>query len=89
MVTRRRSMLIGLGIVFVLLVITTPADAQSAAVLDDIVTQFQSRAAGWESSLRSFALNTFGILAAIELAWAAFRLAFRALRQPQSSHFSR
>jgi type IV secretion system protein TrbL len=77
MVTRRRSMLIGLGIVFVLLVITTPADAQSAAVLDDIVTQFQSRAAGWESSLRSFALNTFGILAAIELAWAAFRLAFR------------
>jgi type IV secretion system protein TrbL len=77
MVTRRRSMLIGLGIVFVLLVITAPADAQSAAVLDDIVTQFQSRAAGWESSLRSFALNTFGILAAIELAWAAFRLAFR------------
>jgi type IV secretion system protein TrbL len=68
---------IGLGLVSVLLVVTPPAHAQSAAVLDDIVSQFQSRAAGWEGSLRSFALNTFSILAAIELAWAAFRLAFR------------
>jgi type IV secretion system protein TrbL len=77
MVTRCRLIPIGLGLVSVLLVITAPAHAQSAAVLDDIVSQFQSRAAGWEGSLRSFALNTFGILAAIELAWAAFRLAFR------------
>jgi type IV secretion system protein TrbL len=46
-------------------------------VLDALLGQFQSRAAGWEGSLRSFALNTFGILAAIELAWAAIRLAFR------------
>ena len=77
MVTRRQSVVVGLGIVSAVLVITTPAHAQSAGVLDDIVGQFQSRAAGWEGSLRSFALNTFGILAAIELAWAAIRLAFR------------
>jgi type IV secretion system protein TrbL len=60
-----------------MLAITYPAHAQSAAVLDDIVGQFQTRAAGWEGVLRSFALNTFGILATIELAWAAIRLAFR------------
>ena len=77
MVTRHRFILIGLCVVSVTLVIAAPAHAQSAAVLDDIVTQFQSRAAGWEGALRSFALNTFDILAAIELAWAAFRLAFR------------
>ena len=39
--------------------------------------KFKSRSAGWEATLRSFALNTFGILAAIEFAWAAFKLAFR------------
>jgi type IV secretion system protein TrbL len=76
-VTRRQSVVVGLGIVSAVLLITTPAHAQSAGVLDEIVGQFQSRAAGWEGSLRSFALNTFGILAATELAWAAIRLAFR------------
>ena len=59
------------------LAITAPANAQSADVLDQIVSQFQSRSAGWEATLRSFALSTFGILAAIEFAWAAFKLAFR------------
>jgi len=59
------------------LVIAAPACAQSVNVLDQIVSQFQSRSAGWESTLRSFAMNTFGILASIELAWAAFKLAFR------------
>jgi type IV secretion system protein TrbL len=54
-----------------------PAHAQSVNVLDQIVAQFQSRSAGWEATLQSFALNTFGILAAIEFAWAAFKLAFR------------
>jgi type IV secretion system protein TrbL len=60
-----------------LLVVSLPAHAQSANVLDAIVSQFQGQAAGWESTLASLALQTFGILAAIELAWAAFRLAFR------------
>lgn len=60
-----------------MLAITAPANAQSADVLDQVVSQFQSRAAGWEGALRSFALGTFGILAAIEFAWAAFKLAFR------------
>jgi type IV secretion system protein TrbL len=54
-----------------------PAHAQTAATLDQIVTEFQTRSAGWEATLRSFALNTFAILATIEFAWAAIRLAFR------------
>jgi type IV secretion system protein TrbL len=54
-----------------------PANAQTAATLDQIVTEFQQRSAGWEAALRSFALNTFAILATIELAWAGIRLAFR------------
>lgn len=56
---------------------SAPARAQSVNVLDSIVQQFQTQAASWESTLASLALQTFSILAAIELAWAAFRLAFR------------
>lgn len=75
--TGRRLLLVG-GIAFAITLTSAgAAHAQSANVLDQIVAQFQSRSAGWEVSLRSFALNTFGILAAIELAWAAFKLAFR------------
>jgi len=59
------------------LAVSVPAHAQSVNVLDQIVSQFQSRSAGWESTLRSFALGTFGILASIEMVWAAFKLAFR------------
>ena len=73
----RRSVLIAAVALALVLTFAGAAHAQSANVLDQIVGQFQSRAAGWESTLRSFALNTFGILAGIELAWAAFRLAFR------------
>jgi type IV secretion system protein TrbL len=74
---RRRLLLVG-GIAFALaLTSITAAHAQSANVLDQIVAQFQSRSAGWEAGLQSFALNTFGILAAIELVWTAFKLAFR------------
>jgi type IV secretion system protein TrbL len=59
------------------LLAAVPAHAQSVNVLDTIVSQFQGQAAGWESALAALALQTFGILAAIELAWAGFRLAFR------------
>ena len=59
------------------LLAAVPAHAQTAETLDQIVTQFQMRSAGWEATLRSFALNTFAILATIEFAWAAIRLAFR------------
>jgi hypothetical protein len=65
MVTCRHSIFVGLSALSVMLAITYPAHAQSAAVLDDIVGQFQTRAAGWEGVLRSFALNTFGFLAMI------------------------
>ena len=72
-----RRVLIGGAVVVLWLVAIDAAHAQTANVLDQIVAQFKSRSAGWEASLRGFALNTFGILAAIELAWAAFKLAFR------------
>jgi len=66
------------GVTLALVVASTlPANAQTAATLDQIVSEFQQRSAGWEAALRSFALNTFAILATIELAWAGIRLAFR------------
>ena len=77
MVIKRDPMLVGLGVIGLILLIAVPAHAQSVNVLDQIVTEFQTRAAGWESTLRSFAMGTFSILATIELAWAAIRLAFR------------
>jgi type IV secretion system protein TrbL len=73
----RSSWLLAGGGIALVLVATSPAHAQSVNVLDQIVTEFRTRSAGWEGTLRSFGLGTFGILAAIELAWAAFRLAFR------------
>ena len=57
------------------LLATAPALAQSPLVLDQVVSQFQSTAAGWQGTLRSFALNTFYILAMIELARSIARLA--------------
>jgi len=56
----------------------TAAHAQTANVLDQIVAQFRTQSAGWEAALTAFALNTFAILAALEMTWAAFKLAFRA-----------
>ena len=75
--TLRRSFLIGSGLVLAVVTAAAPAHAQSANVLDQIVSQFQSRSAGWQGALQSFATGTFGILAAIDLAWSAFKLGFR------------
>ena len=69
-----RAGLVASGLIFGM---TPSAHAQTVDVIDQIVQQFQSRSAGWEGALLAFAVNTFGILASIELAWAAFRLAFR------------
>ena len=77
MVMPHPRLLASLIAVTAVLMLTVPAHAQSADVLDQIVAQFQSRAASWQSALQSFAINTFGILALIELAWAGIRLAFR------------
>jgi type IV secretion system protein TrbL len=74
---RRSSAGVGLLVVSLILLATEPAQAQTAGTLDQIVAEFQIRSAGWEDTLRSIALNTFGILATIEFAWAAIRLAFR------------
>jgi type IV secretion system protein TrbL len=76
-VIKRHAILMGLAGIGFILVAAVPAHAQSVNVLDQIVTEFKIRAAGWESTLRSVAIGTFGILATIELAWAAIRLAFR------------
>ena len=77
MVRRQSRSIIALLLAAAILGASAPAHAQSVDVLDQIVSQFQSRSAGWEGTLRSFALETFGILASIEMAWAAFKLAFR------------
>ena len=61
----------------VIILMATSAHAQSADVLDQIVTQFQNQSATWEHTLQSLALETFGLLATIELAAASVRLAFR------------
>jgi type IV secretion system protein TrbL len=74
---RRAPIIAGINLVVVVLMASSPAHAQSANVLDQIVVEFRTRSAGWEGSLRAFATGTFGILASIELAWASFRLAFR------------
>ena len=65
------------GAAFAVLMVAVPAHAQSVNVLDQIVIQFRNASVGWQSTLQSFAVNTFGILALIELAWAGIRLAFR------------
>lgn len=69
----RRS-LIAFGLLSAILT-ACPATAQSPAVLDQIVGQFQATATGWQGTLRALALNTFYILAVIELAWCIARLA--------------
>jgi len=69
-----RTLTLALGLS---LMLPFEAHAQSIDVLDGIVAQFQTQAAGWEATLAGFAISTFGILAAIEIAWAAFRLALR------------
>ena len=73
----RRNRLRALTLAVPMLLASHPSYAQGAMVLDAIVQQFQAQAAGWEATLASLALQTFGILAGIELAWAAFKLAFR------------
>jgi type IV secretion system protein TrbL len=46
-------------------------------LLDQIVNTFQAHAGGWEATLRQLALSLFGILATIDIAFTAIRLAFR------------
>lgn len=75
---KRRAVLFCGALATGVILVAGHAHAQAAgAVLDQIVGQFQTRSAGWSGVLRTFALHTFGILAGIELAWAAFMLAFR------------
>lgn len=74
---RRTVILAVVALAAIAVAAAPPAHAQTVNTLDQIVDQFRMRSAGWQATLESFALRTFGILAAIELAWAAFRLAFR------------
>ena len=52
---------------FAVLAFADPAHAQPAGVMDQIINQFRTQSAGWQGTLRAFALNTFYILAVIEL----------------------
>lgn len=45
--------------------------------LDKIVTLYRDKASSWETTLRNYALTLFFLLAAIEFAVSAIRLAFR------------
>ncbi|MBN8904875.1 MAG: P-type conjugative transfer protein TrbL [Rhodospirillales bacterium] len=74
-----RTPLIRLGLLSVILILAaeSSAHAQAVNVLDQVVSQFQLRSAGWQAGLTSFAINTFGILAGIDLTWSALRLAFK------------
>ncbi|MBI4723826.1 MAG: P-type conjugative transfer protein TrbL [Rhodomicrobium sp.] len=65
---------------FLLLVL--PAGPAAAAVptansLDGIVRLYQENAQKWEATLSNYALTLFWLLAAIEMTYAAIRLAFR------------
>ncbi|MBN8908040.1 MAG: hypothetical protein J0H99_15700, partial [Rhodospirillales bacterium] len=64
-----RTPLIRLGLLSVILILAaeSSAHAQAVNVLDQVVSQFQLRSAGWQAGLTSFAINTFGILAGIDL----------------------
>jgi len=77
MVSRHHLRIGGVSLVLTM-VSATAAHAQTANVLDQIVAQFRAQSAGWEAALTTFALNTFAILAVLEMTWAAFKLAFRA-----------
>lgn len=77
MVSGRSRLLVHVGIVALSVVLALPAHAQSAQTLDQIVQQFQTQSAGWQAGLQGFALHTFGILALLEMGWAAIKLAFR------------
>ncbi|HUZ64815.1 MAG TPA: P-type conjugative transfer protein TrbL [Acetobacteraceae bacterium] len=74
---RRRAILAVVALAVIAVAAVPPAHAQTVNTLDQIVDQFRMRSEGWQATLESFALRTFGILAGIELVWAAFRLAFR------------
>lgn len=52
--------------------------ASSVPALDQLIAAFKTQATGWQADLQSFALETFGILALIEIALAAFRLSMKA-----------
>ena len=61
----------------VLLVSGTAHAAADVGTVDQMLQQFQTHASGWGASLRSLALNSFYILAVIDIALAAIGWAFR------------
>jgi type IV secretion system protein TrbL len=80
----RRSTYLGLAFLLMLLA-SDPAFAQASCApasgadnsLDQITSLYRNCARQWEATLGSFALRLFWLLAAIEFAWTAIRLAFR------------
>jgi type IV secretion system protein TrbL len=67
-----------------LLVIADSASAQNLAQLNNVVQTFQQQTANWSGLINVYAMETFGILAVIDLAMATIRVA---LGKPDWSDF--
>ena len=65
------------AVVIALIAPETAHAAASLGTLDQMLQQFQTQSNGWGASLRSLALNSFYILAVIDIAVAAVGWAFR------------
>lgn len=66
------------GVVVITLITSEPAHAAaSLGTLDQMLQQFQAQSNGWGASLRGLALNSFYVLAVIDIAIAAVGWAFR------------
>ena len=73
--TRRPAPVLALAVAACVLLHAPDAYGQAANVLDQIVTEFETASRTWQGPLRAAALNTFSILAVVELAWCFGRLA--------------
>jgi type IV secretion system protein TrbL len=72
-----RKIIIASGVALVLFAGQVQAAESAGATLDKIVTLYRDNAASWQTMLTNLALSLFWLLAAIEFAFAALRLAFR------------
>ncbi|MBJ7533609.1 P-type conjugative transfer protein TrbL [Rhodomicrobium vannielii ATCC 17100] len=70
---------VALGVLVVSIISASPAAAAEPTTnaLDGIVRLYQQNAQKWEATLATYAQTLFWLLAAIEMSYAAIRLAFR------------
>ncbi len=73
----RWALLSGLFIILFFTVTPHAHAIESNNALDRIVDVYATKAAGWESVLKGFAVHLFWMLALIELGWTGIKLAFK------------